>query len=78
MAGIERLVTDSEDRLVVIVSHLPALRERIEALIVLHRDAGTATIVKCGRDGVNHEGEIGTREWTWIRRGALQWPMKSS
>src|SRR4029077_18269979 len=49
MQGIERLVTESEDRLVVIVSPVPALRDRIEDLIVLDRDAGTGdTIVKRG------------------------------
>ena len=49
MDGIERLVTDAEDRLVVIVSHVPALRERIEDLIVLDRNAATGdTIVRSG------------------------------
>ncbi|MEX2446808.1 MAG: SbcC/MukB-like Walker B domain-containing protein, partial [Dehalococcoidia bacterium] len=49
MEGIERLVTESDDRLVVIVSHVPALRERIEDLVVLDRDAGTGnTIVRRG------------------------------
>ena len=52
MEGIERLVTESPDRLVVIVSHVPALRERIEDLVVLDRDAGTGdTIVRRGRTG---------------------------
>ena len=52
MEGIERLVTESPDRLVVIVSHVPALRERIEDLVVLDRDAGTGdTIVRRGRSG---------------------------
>ncbi|MEI6136567.1 MAG: SbcC/MukB-like Walker B domain-containing protein, partial [Chloroflexota bacterium] len=49
MEGIERLVTDAEDRLVVIVSHVPALRERIEDLIVLDRNAATGdTVVRSG------------------------------
>ena len=46
MAGIEKLVTGHEDRLVVIVSHVPEMRERIEDLIVLDKDPGTgATVV---------------------------------
>ena len=50
MEGIERLVTESADRLVVVVSHVPALRERIEDLIVLDRDPATGqTIVRRGR-----------------------------
>ena len=49
MQGIERLVTESEDRLVVVVSHVPAMRDRIEDLIVLDRDPGTGnTIVRRG------------------------------
>ena len=49
MAGVERLVTESDDRLVVVVSHVPALRDRIEDLIVLDRDPGTGdTIVRRG------------------------------
>ena len=50
MEGIERLVTDAgQDRLVLIVSHVPALRERIEDLVVLDRDPGTGdTIVRGG------------------------------
>ncbi len=49
MDGVERLVTESEDRLVVIVSHVPALRDRIEDLIVLDRDAATGnTVVRRG------------------------------
>ena len=49
MEGIERLVTESEDRLVVVVSHVPALRERIEDLIVLDRDPATGdTLVRRG------------------------------
>ena len=38
MDGIERLITTGQQRLVVVVSHVPALRERIEDLVVLDRD----------------------------------------
>jgi len=38
MDGIERLVSEGGDRLVVVVSHVPALTQRIEDLIVLGRD----------------------------------------
>lgn len=41
MGGIERLVTTGPDRLVVVVSHVPALNERIEDLIQLDRDPMT-------------------------------------
>jgi exonuclease SbcC len=41
MDGIERLVASGGDRLVVVVSHVPALRERFDDLIVLDRDAVT-------------------------------------
>ena len=41
MDGVERLVAAGGDRLVVVVSHVPALRERFEDLIVLDRDAVT-------------------------------------
>jgi exonuclease SbcC len=41
MGGIERLVTTGPDRLVVVVSHVPALNERIEDLIELDRDPVT-------------------------------------
>ena len=52
MEGIERLVTDAGDRLVVIVSHVPALRERIEDLVVLDRDAASGnTVVRSGASG---------------------------
>ena len=43
MDGIERLVTASASRLVVVVSHVPALMERIDDLIVLDRDGVTGT-----------------------------------
>lgn len=38
MDGIERLVTAGTQRLVVVVSHVPALRERMEDLVILDRD----------------------------------------
>jgi len=41
MDGIERLVASGGDRLVVVVSHVTALRERFEDLIVLEGDAVT-------------------------------------
>jgi exonuclease SbcC len=41
MEGIEALVADGPDRLVVVVSHVPELRQRLEDLIVLDRDPVT-------------------------------------
>jgi len=41
MRGIERLISAETDRLVVLVSHVPAMREWIEDLIVLDRDPVT-------------------------------------
>ena len=41
MSGVERLVTTGPDRLVVVVSHVPDLNDRIEDLIVLDRDPTT-------------------------------------
>lgn len=41
MAGIERLVADHDDRLVVIVSHVAEMRQRIEDLIALDKDPVT-------------------------------------
>ena len=38
MEGVEALVAGNSSRLVVVVSHVPELRERIEDLIVLDRD----------------------------------------
>lgn len=38
MSGIEQLVNDNSDRLVLLVSHVPALRERLEDVIELARD----------------------------------------
>ncbi|MEX2419808.1 MAG: SMC family ATPase [Acidimicrobiia bacterium] len=43
MRGIERLVATETDRLVVLVSHVPAMREWIEDLIVLDRDGLTGS-----------------------------------
>jgi DNA repair protein SbcC/Rad50 len=49
MDGIERLVTGGPDRLVVVVSHLDAMRDRIEDLIVLSRHPITDhTVVESG------------------------------
>lgn len=45
MEGIERLVGDSNDRLVVVVSHVPEMRARIEDLIVLGKDEVTGTTI---------------------------------
>ena len=45
MEGIEALVTDHEHRLVVVVSHVPELRHRIEDLLVLDRDPVTGDSV---------------------------------
>jgi exonuclease SbcC len=41
MEGIEALVTDADDRLVVVVSHVPEMHQRIEDLIELDRDPTT-------------------------------------
>lgn len=41
MDGIEALVAGAGERLVVVVSHVPELRERVEDLIVLDRDPAT-------------------------------------
>jgi|GEM_PF-1261004 len=38
MSGIEQLVNENSDRLVLLVSHVPALRERLEDVIELARD----------------------------------------
>lgn len=43
MDGIERLVAARQDRLVVVVSHVGALQERFDDLIVLDRDPMTGT-----------------------------------
>lgn len=52
MEGIERLVAERPDRLVVLVSHVPEMRERLEDLIVLDRHPTTGdTIVRAGAGG---------------------------
>ena len=49
MDGIERLITGGTDRLVVLVSHVDAMRDRIEDLIVLTRHPITDhTVVESG------------------------------
>lgn len=49
MEGIERLVTARPDRLVVVVSHVAEMRDRIEDLVILDRDAITGdTLVVAG------------------------------
>jgi len=50
MDGVERLVTAGPDRLVVLVSHVPAMRDRIEDLVVLDRDpiTGNTQVVAGG------------------------------
>ncbi len=45
MEGIERLVADSPDRLVVLVSHVPEMRHRIEDLIVLDKEPATGNTI---------------------------------
>ncbi len=45
MEGIERLVTDGSSRLVVVVSHVPELRQRLEDLIELDKDPLTGDTV---------------------------------
>ena len=58
MEGIERLVAESEHRLVVVVSHVPAMRDAIEDLVVLDKDPGAGdTVVRWGaRRGVDAGG----------------------
>ena len=46
MEGIEALITDHPHRLVVVVSHVPELRHRIEDLIVLDRDSVTGDSIR--------------------------------
>jgi exonuclease SbcC len=51
MEGIERLVAESEHRLVVVVSHVAAMRDAIDDLVVLDKDASTGdTIVRSGAE----------------------------
>jgi exonuclease SbcC len=45
MDGIERLVADAPDRLVVLVSHIDALRDRVDDLIRLDKDSLTGHTV---------------------------------
>ena len=46
MEGVERVVGEEGDRLVVVVSHVPEMRARLEDLIVLGKDEVTgATVV---------------------------------
>ncbi len=52
MNGIEQLVNENSDRLVLLVSHVPALRERLEDVIELARDP---------EDGHTHLISGGTR-----------------
>jgi len=49
MEGIERLVAESDHRLVVVVSHVPAMRDAIDDLIVLDKDTTAGdTVVRSG------------------------------
>jgi exonuclease SbcC len=51
MEGIERLVAESERRLVVVVSHVEAMRDAIDDLVVLDKDPTTGdTIVRAGAE----------------------------
>ncbi len=52
MEGVERLVAGA-DRLVVVVSHVPAMRERIEDLIILGKDdlTGDTMVLQGARPG---------------------------
>jgi len=72
MEGIERLVAESDHRLVVVVSHVPAMRDAIDDLIILDKDAVAGdTIVRSGarpaggtgrdaRRGVTHASQVDT------------------
>jgi exonuclease SbcC len=53
MEGIETLVADQSNRLVVIVSHVPELRDRIEDLIVLERDPASGNTKAVAGAGTN-------------------------
>ena len=48
MEGIEQLVSEDGDRLVVVVSHVPEMRARIEDLVVLNKDpvTGATSVVR--------------------------------
>ncbi|MDH3730386.1 MAG: SMC family ATPase [Acidimicrobiia bacterium] len=45
MEGVERIIADDDDRLVVIVSHVPELRQRMEDVIELDKHAVTGDTV---------------------------------
>jgi exonuclease SbcC len=51
MAGIEHLVGDGDDRLVILVSHVAQMQELLEDLIVLEKDevAGTSRVLAGAR-----------------------------
>ena len=51
MEGIESLVADHQRRLVVVVSHVPEVRRRIDDLIVLDKDGSTGDSVVVGGGG---------------------------
>ena len=53
MEGIEMLIADQSNRLVVIVSHVPELRDRIEDLIVLERNPATGDTRAIAGSGEN-------------------------
>lgn len=48
MEGVERLVSEEGDRLVLVVSHVPEMRARIEDLIVLNKDpvTGATSVIR--------------------------------
>jgi exonuclease SbcC len=51
MQGVERLVAESEHRLVVVVSHVAAMRDAIDDLVELDKDPTTGdTIVRAGAE----------------------------
>ncbi len=62
MEGIERLVTDTTSRLVVVVSHVPELRQRIEDLIELDKDplTGDSVVIRGLTTGPATAGAIVT------------------
>lgn len=53
MEGVERLVADSDRRLVMVVSHVAELRERVDDLLILEKDPATGdTQIVQGASGV--------------------------
>ena len=53
MEGVERLVADSDRRLVMVVSHVAELRERVDDLLILEKDPATGdTQIVQGGSGV--------------------------